>query len=148
MTIPIIVQGDIPQGNSRDLEFQLQYDPDTPLVLSNIQTATMSLYLHDYDGAIINNRTEVDVKGSISSAGFFSHPLSAEDNQMQCVGERIEKEIHVAVITIVATGVNGDETLKRSLFITIVNQQHVANAMSVNPITAFASAVDPTVVIT
>lgn len=147
MAIPIIVSGDVPQGCSKDLEFQLEYDPVTPLSLSNIQSATMRLVLHDSRETIINNRTNVDIKGSINATGYVSHQLTAEDNQMLKAGERRKEETHVAVITIIATGDNGDETLERELWITIVNQQHVRNALNVNPISMVFSTVDPTVVI-
>lgn len=147
MPIPIIVSGEVAQGNSCDLEFQLEYDPVTPIALSNIQTAIMRLVHHDSRETFINNRTDVDVKGSFSATGYFSHPLTAEDNQMHPVGERRKKEIHVAVITIVATGDNGDEIFEREFWITVVNQQHVQNALHVNPISMVFSTVDPTVVI-
>ncbi len=147
MAIPIIVTGDVPQGSSRDLEFQLELRPDTPIAFSNIQSATMSLFLHDRTDAIINNRDNIDVLASFNATGYFSHQLTPEDNQIQSTSRCRESEIHVAVITIVATGSNGDETLVREMFITIVNQQHVPNAMTVNPISMTLSTVNPTVVI-
>lgn len=146
MAIPIIVTGDVPQGSSRDLEFQLELRPSTPIAFDNIQSATMSLFLHDRTNAIINNRDNVDVLSSFNATGYFSHQLTPEDNQIQNTA-KCRNEIHVAVITIVATGSNGDETLVREMHITIVNQQHIANAMSVNPISMTLSTVDPTVVI-
>ena len=146
MAIPIIVTGDVPQGSSRDLEFQLDMRPTTPIAFDNIQSATMSLYLHDYPNRIINNRDNIDVLSSFNATGFFSHQLTPEDNQIQNTSQ-CNSEKHVAVITIVATGSNGDELLVREMFITVVNQQHVPNAMTVNPISAVASTVNPTVVI-
>jgi hypothetical protein len=127
MPIPIEVSGDVPQGNTCLLYFILyDYDGTTPVSVDNIITATMTLYDHS-SGAVINSRTNVNVKGSFNQTGIFSHLLTADDNQIQAQNEKLTYEKHVAVLTVAATGATDAITFKREFWITIINQQHVPN---------------------
>ena len=128
MPIPIEVSGDVPQGNSCLLYFEIKdYDHTTAVSVLNIVTATMSLYNHD-TGSVINSREDVDVKSSINTNGIFSHLLTGDDNQIQATGERIKHEKHIAVVKFTATGPTDNIEFEREFWIKVINQQHVANA--------------------
>ncbi len=127
MPIPIEVSGDVPQGNSCLLHFEIKdYDGTTAVSVANIVTATMTLYNHD-TGLVINAREDVDVKSSIDTNGIFSHLLTGDDNQIIAVGERMPHEKHVAVVTFTATGPTENIEFKREFWIKVINQQHVTN---------------------
>jgi len=118
---------DIPDGNTALMEFTLtDYDHTTPVPVSSVDTATLTLY-HNDTGAIINSRDDVDVKSKLDANGKFSMILDADDNVMIATGDNVDSEVHSALITITATGAEGAIVFKREFWMTILNQQRVPN---------------------
>jgi len=118
---------DIPEGNTALMEFTLtDYDHTTPVPVSSVDTATLTLY-HNDTGVIINEREDVNVKGYLDADGKFSMILEADDNVMLAAGDAVDSEVHVALITITATGVEGAIVFKREFWMTILNQRQVPN---------------------
>ena len=146
MAIPIEVVGDVPQKNSCLFEFPLtDYDSTTPVVKANIQTATMSIFLNDRQGRVINDFLDEDVIDDFDANGNFARILTAADNQIQVGNVGVKEELHAAVVTIVATGVSGNIELEREMLITVVNQRHVPNLTGITVAPTAASAVVATV---
>lgn len=132
MAIPILLKTDdntdVPEGNTALMEFTLvDYDGTTPVPVSSIDTATLSLLNND-TSVIINSRDGVDVKSKLDGSGRFAMILDAADNVILGNSDTVDKEVHVALITITAAGSEGSIVFKREFWITIVNQRKVPNA--------------------
>jgi len=131
MAVPIMLKTDqntdIPEGNTALMEFILtDYDHVTPVPVSAVDTATLTLY-HNDTGDIINERDDVDVKSKLDSNGKFSMILDADDNVVIATGDNVDSEVHSALITITATGAEGAIVFKREFWMTILNQRKVPN---------------------
>lgn len=116
------------QDSSGFLTFRLN-DPHTGQLIptANIQTATLRL-VNKSDGAVINGRTgerpEDVVADKFVSAGIFEMMLDPEDNVIMATNEVPNEEIHVAIVTIVATTEKGAMTLKEEIELTVMNLPH------------------------
>lgn len=124
---PIKFVQEVPQGNTCLIEFTLtDYDGVTPVSVAAVTAATLTLLDKDTD-AIINERSAVDVRTKLGTNGRFSMLLSADDNVIVNPDERVDEEVHVALITITAAGAEAPITFKREFWITVLNQREVAN---------------------
>lgn len=127
MPTPIKITQEVPQGNTCLLEFTLvDYDGETPVSVDNITSATMTLLDKD-SNEVINSREDVDVSGNVDTSGRFSRLLTAADNVILNADEKVDKETHVALITIQASGAEQPITFKREFWVTVLNQREVPN---------------------
>ncbi len=127
MPTPVKITQKVPQGNTCLLEFTLvDYDGETPVSVDNVTSATMTLLDKDTN-TIINSREDVDVIGDIDTNGRFSRLLSAADNIIINTDERVDQEVHVALITVTASGPEADIVFKREFWVTVLNQREVPN---------------------
>ena len=128
-TIFIEVSAEVPQKNGCLLYFTLyDYDETTPVPVDNIATATMTLINQDTGDEI---SALAVVKGSFNVNGIFSHYLTPDQNQIiDATDEKLRKQTHVALIKITATGETDPIAFEQEFWITIINQEHIANVIT------------------
>jgi len=117
----------VPQGCTSLLTFSLRdYDRLKTVGQSQIDTATMTLIDHD-SGGIIGEQEDIDVKNCFDSNGTFKKIVSANYNNIISSSERITEELHIAKITVKATGEDGAIVETREFHFMVGNQIHVPN---------------------
>ena len=132
MPTPIIVTdkggNNVPQKTGCILSFPLtDYDKETPVPVSAITAATMTLLIEG-SGEVIGSHEDEDVRLNFNEDGIFEYYLSGDDNQIFSAKELIDSETHVAVVHVTATGAEGELEVTRELWFKVDNQRHVPNA--------------------
>jgi hypothetical protein len=115
---------EVNEGSTAWLYYTLKDQNGIAVSVSNIGTATLSLYDRD-SGDVINSRSSVNVKSCYNSSGHFEFKLTPADNVIKNanVGPH---EIHYAVI--VTTIVQGGETDTHveTFIIKVLNQKYTS----------------------
>lgn len=117
--MPLKINSPVNQDSTCKLEFQLVDFDGVGIGASNITTATMSLYDRD-SGAIINSRTNVNVKPFFDGSGNFSFTLTNLDNVLVNENSR-GPEVHLAIFTITCTVGAEAVVLKETIEILVNN---------------------------
>ncbi|MGB5107342.1 MAG: hypothetical protein WBP29_11235 [Candidatus Zixiibacteriota bacterium] len=103
--MPITVSGSVREGNSFDLYFnqELKTSDGSVVVLSMVQSATLTITVLGYPTTIVNNREDLDVADKFNEAGEFLLELDPADAVIISTKGLCE-ETHVATLTVVLAG--------------------------------------------
>lgn len=121
--MPLKVTQTVNEGTSAQITFTITDYNDTPIPGGSIDTATWGL-TNKSGLEVINSRTDVDFKSSITAGGVATINLSAADNPIvdsRIRNKRDATEEHLLTLSITATVSGTPIALKESILITVKN---------------------------